>query len=35
LDNKRMSTNQHINIAKVGVNLMIGVKHNDTQGIGH
>ena len=35
LDNKRMSTNQHTNIAKAGVNVMIGIKHNDSQGIGH
>ena len=35
LDNKRMSTNQHTNIAKAGVNVMIGIKHNDTQGIDH
>ena len=35
LDNKGMSTNQHNSIAKVGVNVMIGIKHNDTQGIDH
>ena len=33
LDNKGMSTNQHTSI--VGVNVMIGIKHNDTQGINH
>ena len=32
-DNKGMSTNQHTRIAKAGVNVMIGIKHNDTQGI--
>ena len=35
LSNKGMSTYQHTSIAKVGVNVMIGIKHNDTQGIGH
>ena len=30
LDNKRISTNQHTSIAKVGVNVMIGIKHNGT-----
>ena len=35
LDNKGMSTNQHTSIAKAGVNVMIGIKHNDTQGIDH
>jgi len=35
LDNKGMSTNQHTNIAKAGVNVMIGIKHDDTKGIDH
>ena len=35
LDNKGMSTNQHTIIAKAGVNVMIGIKHNGTQGIDH
>ena len=35
LSNRGMSTNQHTSIAKAGVNVMIGIKHNDTQGIGH
>ena len=35
LDNKGMSTNQYTSIAKAGVNVMIGIKHNDTQGIDH
>ena len=35
LDNKGMSTNQYTSIAKAGVNIMIGIKHNDTQGIDH
>ena len=35
LDNKGMSTNQHTYIAKARVNVMIGIKHNDTQGIDH
>ena len=30
LDNKGISTNQHTSIAKAGVNVMIGMKHNDT-----
>ena len=30
LSNRGMSTNQHASIAKVGVNVMIGIKHNDT-----
>ena len=30
LDNKGMSTNQHTNIAKEGVKVMIGIKNNDT-----
>ena len=34
-DNKGMSTNQYTSIAKAGVNVMIGIKHNDTQGIDH
>ena len=35
LDNIGMSTNQHTSIAKARVNVMIGIKHNDTQGIDH
>ena len=35
LSNRGMSTNQHTSIAKEGVNVMIGIKHNDTQGIYH
>ena len=35
LDNKGMSTNQQTSIAKAGVNIMIRIKHNDTQGIDH
>ena len=35
LSNRGISTNQHTYIAKVGVNVMIGIKHNDTQGIDH
>jgi len=35
LDNKGMFTNQHTSIAKAGVNVMIRIKHNDTQGIDH
>ena len=35
LSNKGMSTNQHTSIAKAGVNVMIEIKHNDTQGICH
>ena len=35
LDNKGMPTNQHTSIAKAVVNVMIGIKHNDTQGIDH
>ena len=35
LSNRGMSTNQHTSIAKAGVNVMIGIKHNDTQGIDH
>ena len=35
LDNKGMFTNQHTSIAKERVNVMIGIKHNDTQGIDH
>ena len=35
LSNKGMSTYQHTSIAKAGVNVMIGIKHNDTQGIDH
>ena len=34
-DNKGMSTNQHTSIAKAGMNVIIGIKHNDTQGIDH
>ena len=30
LDNKGLSINQHTNIAKAGVNVMIGIKHNNT-----
>ena len=30
-----VSTNQHTNIARAGINVMIGIKHNDTQGIDH
>ena len=33
--NKGMSTNQHTSIAKAGVNVMIGMKHNGTLGIDH
>ena len=33
LDNKGMSTSQHNSMARVGMNVMIGIKHNDTQGI--
>ena len=35
LNNKGMSTNQHSIIAKAGVNVMIGIKHNDTHVIDH
>ena len=35
VDNKGMSTNQHTSIAKAEVNVMIGIKHNGTQGIDH
>ena len=35
LDNKGMSTNQYTSIAKAGVNILIEIKHNDTQGINH
>ena len=35
LSNRGISTNEHTSIAKVGVNVMIGIKHNDTQGIDH
>ena len=35
LDNKVISTNLHTSIAKAGVNVMIGIKPNDTQGIDH
>ena len=35
LSNRGMSTNQHTSIAKARVNVMIGIKHNDTQGIDH
>ena len=35
LSNKGMSTYQHTSIAKAGVNVMIGIKQNDTQGIDH
>ena len=35
LSNKRMSTYQYTSIAKVGMNVMIGIKHNDTQEIDH
>ena len=30
LSNKGMSTYQHTSIAKAGVNVMIGIKHNGT-----
>ena len=33
LSNRGMYTNQHTSIA--GANVMIGIKHNDTQGIDH
>ena len=35
LGNKGVSTNQHTSIAKAGVNVMIGIKHNNTQRIDH
>ena len=35
LSNRGMSTNPHTNIAKARVNIMIGIKHNDTQEIDH
>ena len=35
LSNKGMSIDQHTSIAKAEVNVMIGIKHNDTQGINH
>ena len=33
LSNKGVTTNQHTSIARVGVNAMIGIMYNDTQGI--
>ena len=35
LSNRGMSTNQHTSITKAVVNVMIGIKNNDTQGIDH
>ena len=35
LSNRGMSTNQHTSIAKAVVNVMIGIKHDDTQGVDH
>ena len=33
LSNRGMSTNQHTNIARAGVKVMIVIKVNDTQGV--
>ena len=35
LSNKGISISQHTSMARAGVNVMIGFKHNNTQGIDH
>ena len=33
LSNKEITINQHTSIARARVNVVIGIRHNDTQGI--